>query len=75
MAIDPKTRANPTPWRVRGYKKDHARQEVRPWNGLDKRADGFEVYAADGEIVQAGFPTRNHALGWALVHVADPAYA
>ena len=61
---------HPTPWRVRGYRKDHVRQEVRVWNGLDKRADGFEVYDAAGETVETGFRNRQAAVGWALVNVA-----
>lgn len=66
---------NPTPWRVRGYIMDHANEVCRVWNGLDKRADGFEVYAANGDVIRAGFPNRLAAVGWALVNVANPEFA
>lgn len=61
---------HPTPWRVRGYRHDFAAQVTRPWNGLDKRAHGFEVYDAKGETIEFSFPTRLAAVSWALVNVA-----
>lgn len=59
-----------TPWRVRGYVKDHGTQVVRTWNGRDDRADGFEVFDAKGETVEVGFKSRRDATAWALVEVA-----
>lgn len=64
---------HPRPWTVHAYRADHVKQEIVPWNGLDRRASGFEVRDAAGEVIEAGFRSRRDATAWALINVAKVA--
>lgn len=71
-------RKHPTPWRVQArWNRTEADQAgvVSDWYGDDAEADSFAVVDRNGAHVRDGFTARNDALGWALVNVADPAFA